>query len=80
MFSILYNCMKGRPGQVGVAFFSQVTRTEQEKITSSCTNGGLDWILGKCCQALERAAQESIELPYPEVFKRCVDVAFEDTV
>jgi len=32
---------------VGVGFFSQATSERTREIASSCTRGGLDWILGK---------------------------------
>jgi len=55
-------------------------------MASSCTRGGLDWILRKIPLLIEwssnwnRLPREAVESPFLEVFKKHVDVAVEDMV
>lgn len=61
--------------QGGVRLFSQVKEMGQEEMAPSYTRGGLNWVLGKKNlgrsggQALEEAAQESVQPPFLEGFK-----------
>ena len=44
--SLFHNYAKGSESKVGVSVFSQVTNYRMWETTSSCTRGGLHWILG----------------------------------
>ena len=79
----LYSYLKGSCSKVGVSLFKQVIG--QEEMASSCTRGGLDWILGnisspKNIKHWNSLPREVVESPSPVVFKRYVDVALNDMV
>jgi len=70
---------------VGAGLFSQLTSDRTRGNTSSCTRGGLDWILGKI--SLKRAVKhwsrlpsEAVESPSLDGFRRHVAVVLRDTI
>ncbi|KAK4818760.1 hypothetical protein QYF61_018932 [Mycteria americana] len=82
----LYNYLKGGCREVGSVSSSKYQGIGREEMASSCTRGGLDWILGKnlfperIMKHWNRLPREVVESPSLEVFKRCVDVVLRDMV
>jgi len=66
-------------------YFCKEQVTGRKTMTSSCTRGSLDWILGKNSSpngfsSIGTGCPGKVEPPFPEVFKRHVGVALRDMV
>ena len=77
---VLYDCLKGGCGEVGVSLVLQITATEREGVALSSGMEGSGWMLGyffskRVVRHWHRLPSEVVESSSLEVFKKRVDVA-----
>ena len=74
--TILYNCLKGGCGEVGVSLYSQVT--DRMRVTGLRLRYGRFWLDIRNNLLSERVVRQWHRLPREVVFKNRVDVALRD--